>query len=148
MRLVTGGTGFIGRHLLRLLARRDGDTFVLVRPASRERLEALIDSLGVRDSLRPVEGDITEPLLGLDAADQERLAGADVYHLAAVYDLEAPEDANERANVAGTRNVLELASRIGARVHHMSSIAVAGARWKGPFTEEMFAEGQDLDHPY
>jgi uncharacterized protein YbjT (DUF2867 family) len=44
VRLVTGGTGFIGRHLLRHLARRDGVTFVLVRPASRERLEALIDS--------------------------------------------------------------------------------------------------------
>ena len=148
VRLVTGGTGFIGRHLLRLLARRDGVTFVLVRPASRERLEASIDSLGARESLRPVEGDIIRPLLGLDAADQERLRGADLYHLAAVYDLEAPEDANERANVEGTRNVVELAERIGARVHHMSSIAVAGARWKGRFTEEMFAEGQVLDHPY
>ena len=30
----------------------------------------------------------------------------------------------------------------------MSSIAVAGARWKGKFTEEMFDEGQVLDHPY
>jgi NAD(P)-dependent dehydrogenase (short-subunit alcohol dehydrogenase family) len=148
VRLVTGGTGFIGRHLLRLLARRDGVTFVLVRPASRERLEALIDSLGARDSLRPIEGDITQPLLGLGMPDQERLSGVDLYHLAAVYDLEAPEDANERANVDGTRNVVELAQRIGARVHHMSSIAVAGARWKGPFTEDMFAEGQVLDHPY
>jgi len=148
VRLVTGGTGFIGRHLLRLLARRDGVTFVLVRPASRERLEALIDSLGARDILVPIEGDITQPLLGLDAADQERLKGADLYHLAAVYDLEAPEDANERANVDGTRNVVELAQRIGARVHHMSSVAIAGARWKGPFTEEMFAEGQVLDHAY
>jgi NAD(P)-dependent dehydrogenase (short-subunit alcohol dehydrogenase family) len=148
VRLVTGGTGFIGRHLLRLLARRNGVTFVLVRPASRERLEALIDSLGAREGLRPVEGDITRPLLGLDADDQGRLRGADVYHLAAVYDLEAPEDANERANVEGTRNVVELAQRIGARLHHMSSIAVAGARWKGLFTEEMFAEGQVLDHPY
>jgi NAD(P)-dependent dehydrogenase (short-subunit alcohol dehydrogenase family) len=148
VRLVTGGTGFIGRHLLRLLARRDGVTFVLVRPASRARLEALIDSLGARDSLRPIEGDITQPLLGLDAADQERLKGADVYHLAAVYDLEAPDEANERANVDGTRNVVELAQRIGARLHHMSSIAIAGARWKGQFTEEMFAEGQVLDHPY
>ena len=148
VRLVTGGTGFIGRELLRLLARRDGLTLVLVRPASRERLEALIEALGARESLRPIEGDITRPLLGLDAADQERLKGADLYHLAAVYDLEAPEDANERANVDGTRNVIELAERIGARVHHMSSIAVAGALWKGPFTEEMFAEGQVLDHPY
>ena len=34
-----------------------------------------------------------------------------------------------------------------ARLHHVSSIAVAG-RYKGVFTEEMFAEGQALDHPY
>ncbi|HET9780789.1 MAG TPA: SDR family oxidoreductase [Candidatus Dormibacteraeota bacterium] len=148
VRLVTGGTGFIGRHLIRLLARREGVTFVLVRPASRERLEALIDTLGARESLRPIEGDIVQPLLGVGASDMERLKGADVYHLAAVYDLEASEESNQRANVEGTRNVVELARRLGARVHHMSSIAVAGARWKGPFTEEMFDEGQVLDHPY
>ncbi|HSS60843.1 MAG TPA: SDR family oxidoreductase [Candidatus Limnocylindrales bacterium] len=148
VRLVTGGTGFIGRHLLRLLARRDGLTFVLVRPASRERLEALIESFGARDSLRPIEGDITHAGLGLTAADQERLKGADLYHLAAVYDLEASEEDNRRANVEGTRYVAELAAGIGARLHHMSSIAVAGSRWKGPFSEDMFAEGQALDHPY
>ena len=148
VRLVTGGTGFIGRHLLRLLAKREGTTFVLVRPASRERLEALIDSLDARARLRPLEGDITRPLLGLGPAEREQLKGADIYHLAAVYDLEAGEEANERANVDGTRNVVELAQGAGARVHHMSSIAVAGALWKGPFNEAMFAEGQVLDHPY
>ena len=148
VRLVTGGTGFIGRHLLRLLAKRDGVTFVLVRPGSRERLEALIESISAGESLRPIEGDITQPLLGLGEADIQRLEGADVYHLAAVYDLEASEESNQRANVDGTRNVIELAQLLVARVHHMSSIAVAGALWKGLFTEEMFAEGQVLDHPY
>ncbi len=148
VRLVTGGTGFIGRHLLRELAKRDGDTYVLVRPASRERLEALIDTLGAHKRLRPLGGDITAPLLGISPGDQAKLKGADIYHLAAVYDLEGPAEDNERANIGGTRNVIELAEKIGARLHHVSSIAVAGSKWKGKFTEAMFAEGQSLDHPY
>jgi len=148
VRFVTGGTGFIGRHLLRELARREGTTFVLVRPGSRERLEAFIESIGAGERLAPVAGDITQASLGLEPDDRERLRGADIFHLAAVYDLEASAEANESANVDGTRHVVELARGLGARIHHMSSIAVAGARWKGKFTEEMFDEGQVLDHPY
>ena len=145
--LVTGGTGFIGRHLVRRLAVREGTTSVLVRPASRARAEALV-RLAPANRVRLVEGDITRPSLGLDAAAVEALRGADIYHLAAVYDLEASEEDNRRANVDGTRNVVELARGVGARLHHVSSIAVAGRRWKGQFTEEMFDEGQPLDHPY
>src|SRR5215472_86801 len=148
VRLVTGGTGFIGRQLLRQLARRDGPTYVLVRPGSRERLEAFIASIGAADRLHPMRGDISQTMAGVADSDLGRLDGADLYHLAAVYDLEAPEEANQRANVDGTRNVLELAQSVGARVHHVSSVAVAGSRWKGKFTEAMFDEGQVLDHPY
>jgi NAD(P)-dependent dehydrogenase (short-subunit alcohol dehydrogenase family) len=148
VRLVTGGTGFVGRRLLCELARRDGATYVLVRPGSRERLEAFIESLGAGDQLKPLDGDITAPGLGIVAADVAKLTGAEIYHLAAVYDLEAPEEDNERANVGGTRNVIDLAEKIGARLHHVSSIAVAGSKWKGKFTEAMFAEGQVMDHPY
>jgi NAD(P)-dependent dehydrogenase (short-subunit alcohol dehydrogenase family) len=148
VRLVTGGTGFVGRRLLCELARRDGATYVLVRPGSRERLEAFIESLGAGDQLKPLDGDITAPGLGIVAADLAKLTGAEIYHLAAVYDLEAPEEDNERANVGGTRNVIDLAEKIGARLHHVSSIAVAGSKWKGKFTEAMFAEGQVMDHPY
>ena len=146
VRLVTGGTGFIGRHLLRELARRDGDTWVLVREASLPRFETLVAGFGARDRIRAVTGDITRLDLGGDF--DTRLKGADVYHLAAVYDLEASEEANQRANVEGTANVVALVQRIGGRIHHMSSIAVAGGKWRGKFTEEMFAEGQSLDHPY
>ncbi len=147
VRLVTGGTGFIGRHLLRALARRDGETYVLVRPASRAALEGFIASLGAH-SMKAIAGDITQPMLGLSGEDRARLKGADIFHLAAVYDLEAPAEADERANVEGTRNVVDLAQSLGGRLHHMSSIAVAGGTWKGKFTEEMFAERQKLDHPY
>ncbi|HYT11985.1 MAG TPA: SDR family oxidoreductase [Candidatus Nitrosopolaris sp.] len=148
VRLVTGGTGFIGRHLLRELAKRDGETYVLVRASSRPRLDRLIASLGAANSMHALVGDITVMGLALSPVDQERLRDADIYHLAAVYDLEASEEANERANVVGTRNVVAFAEQLSARLHHVSSIAVAGARWKGKFTEDMFDEGQALDHPY
>ena len=149
IRLVTGGSGFIGRHFLAELAKRDGTTYVLVRPASRERLEAHIESLGAADRIQPISGDITAANLGIKPAEQTKLKGADIYHLAAVYDLEASDEANETANVGGTRNVVDLARTVGAaRIHHMSSIAVAGGKWKGEFTESMFDEGQKLEHPY
>jgi len=146
VRLLTGGTGFIGRHLLEELAKRDGTTYVLVRESSARRLSSWVEQKKLTDRVRPLIGDITWPNLGI--ADPSVLEGADLYHLAAVYDLEAPAEANERANVEGTRNVVTLAQRIGARVHHMSSIAVAGGKFKGKFTEDMFDAGQDLEHPY
>jgi len=148
VRLVTGGTGFIGRHLLRRLAVRDGTTYVLVRRSSRAKAQAQLDTLPASPHVRLIEGDITQPSAGIGLKDLEALRGADVYHLAAVYDLEASEEDNERANIGGTRNVVELAKVLGARIHHVSSIAVAGRRLKGRFTEEMFDEGQPLDHPY
>jgi NAD(P)-dependent dehydrogenase (short-subunit alcohol dehydrogenase family) len=142
--VVTGGTGFIGRHLLRELDRRGQPIHVLVRPQS----VAKVERLGLRNA-RPLVGDITSPGLGVAAGELEGLAGAEVFHLAAVYDLEAGEEANQLANVGGTRHVIEFAGRIGAaRLHHVSSIAVAGAGFKGPFTEDMLDAGQPLDEPY
>jgi NAD(P)-dependent dehydrogenase (short-subunit alcohol dehydrogenase family) len=142
--VVTGGTGFIGRHLLRELDRRGQPLHVLVRPQSVARLERL----GLRHA-RPLIGDITNPGLGVAEADREALRGAELFHLAAIYDLEAGDEANWQANVEGTRHTIEFANAIeAARLHHVSSIAVAGAKFKGRFTEEMFDEGQELDQPY
>ena len=151
--LVTGATGFIGRHLVAdLLAREGGTVYALVRPGSQARFEALRRRNGDSDRVRAVSGDIAEPGCGVSDAAAEQLRGAHVIHLAAIYDLTADAAAMERANVDGTRNVVGLCNRIGATcLHHVSSIAVAG-RHKGSFTEEMFDVGQEaageLDHPY
>jgi NAD(P)-dependent dehydrogenase (short-subunit alcohol dehydrogenase family) len=146
---VTGATGFIGRQLLPLLLARGEDVFVLIRESSAERFaphRRRLDPGGQR--LHVVTGDLIEPALALSAADRERLRGAQVFHLAAVYDLTAPEAETESANVTGTRNVVAVANEIGGScLHLVSSIAVAG-RFKGTFTEAMFDEGQDLDHAY
>ncbi|MGV7807631.1 SDR family oxidoreductase, partial [Mycobacterium kansasii] len=66
----------------------------------------------------PVAGDVTEPGLGITPGDLPDHVDH-VIHLAAVYDMEAPEELQELTNVGGTRNVLELAGRLGATMHHV-----------------------------
>jgi NAD(P)-dependent dehydrogenase (short-subunit alcohol dehydrogenase family) len=143
---VTGATGFIGRHLIAELLRRDGTIYVLVREGSRGKLDALVQRLGAAEGrIVPVSGDLTRSALGVDGFDEPI---DHLFHLAAVYDVEADEEASERANIEGTRHVIEFsnAHQVG-RFHHVSSIAVAG-EYRGVFQEDMFDEGQPLSHHY
>ena len=149
--LVTGGTGFLGRHLLARLVRRPGaHVHVLVRPASLPRLERLGKRLHGPGTVEPLLGDVRADLLGLDDDVLAALAGRvdHVVHLAALYDMTAGAADNEELNVGGTRRALAVAARLRARhFHHVSSIAVAGEH-AGVFTEEMFDEGQELPSAY
>src|SRR5918992_143462 len=142
---VTGATGFIGRHLVERLLQREGDVHVLVREGSREKLDALMSRWGAGDRLKPVVGDLQEPLLGVSEEDRKALAGVEhFFHLAAIYDMTADETTNALLNVGGTQNAVQLANELGAGVfQHVSSVAVAG-RYKGHFTEDMFDEGKEL----
>lgn len=148
---VTGATGFIGRRVVALLASRGEPIYVLVRRNSGAKLEALLKECGEHSSLIvPLQGDLGEPLLGLSAGDIARLEGrvAHYFHLAALYDIGAGAEELERANVIGTSNALACAHEIGAGCFHLvSSIASAG-RYQGTFTEDMFEEATELDHPY
>ncbi|HEY6776209.1 MAG TPA: SDR family oxidoreductase [Thermoleophilaceae bacterium] len=143
---VTGATGFIGRHLLAELLKRDGTIYVLVREGSRGKLDATLQRLGAAEGrIVAVPGDLSKPGLGVEGFD-ERIDH--LFHLAAVYDVEADEEAAERANIDGTRHVVEFANAhdVG-RFHHVSSIAVAGD-YRGVFQEDMFDGGQVLPHHY
>jgi thioester reductase-like protein len=147
---VTGATGFIGRHLVERLLEREGDVHVLVREGSQERLDALIERWGRPERIKTVVGDLREPRLGLsDEQVQELRSQIDhFFHLAAIYDMTAPDEANEQLNVEGTRNAVDLANALGAgHLHHVSSVAAAG-EFKGFFREDMFDEGQRLPSAY
>jgi NAD(P)-dependent dehydrogenase (short-subunit alcohol dehydrogenase family) len=143
---VTGATGFIGRHLLAELLKRDGIIHVLVREGSRGKVDSLVQQLDAPEGrIVPVTGDLSKPGLGIKGFS-ERIDH--FFHLAAVYDMAADEDAMERANIEGTQHVIEFASSIEVgRFHHTSSIAVAGL-YKGVFQEDMFDEDQKLPHAY
>ncbi len=148
---VTGATGFIGRYLVDRLLARGERVFVLVRPQSMEKFAALRDFWGARASRAvPIRGNLAEPNLGVSKADLRRLTGKVVhlFHLAAIYDLQATSEDQDLANIVGTDHVLQFADAAQAGCfHHASSIAAAGL-YQGSFRENMFEEATGLEHPY
>ena len=149
---VTGATGFIGRNLVERLLQREGTIYALVRAGSRGRLEELRTGWGA-DGARivPVAGDLSQPGLGVAEEDLVAMRGEvdHFFHLAAIYDITADAEAQEIANVEGTRHAVELAGAIEAGCfHQVSSIAAAGL-YRGEWREDMFDEAERLDtNPY
>lgn len=145
----TGFPGFLGSELLpRLLSRAaDDDAVCLVQPKfaalARERAAAIAFAHpALANRIRIVEGDITARI-DVDADV------AEIYHLAAIYDLTVQRDAAMRVNVDGTRNVLDFAARCRGfrRLHYVSTCYVSG-RYPGRFTEAHLEEGQRFNNFY
>lgn len=139
---VTGATGFIGKRLVaKLLARRGSTVYFLLREESADKLPELLAFWGVSKTRAiPVYGNLDAKRLGVAADQIKALKGRidHVYHLAAIYDLAAPEEAQVRANIEGTRALVEFAQAIDAgHVHHVSSIAAAGL-YEGVFRLNSF----------
>ena len=127
---VTGGTGFIGGHVVRLLRERGDEVRALVR--SREKGGEL-ESLGAE----LIEGD-------LSATEAIRAACEDcdaAVHGAAVYKVGIPKgdrDAMHDANVRGTERVLDAAWQAGVdRIVYVSTINVFG-NTRGEVVDETY----------
>jgi dihydroflavonol-4-reductase len=125
---VTGATGFIGSHVVRLLRARGDRVRILVRKASRaENIEGL--------GCEIVIGDLR------DAASLVRCVQGCrwVYHVGADYRLwtRNPQEIYE-SNVAGTRNLLSACCEAGVeRVVYTSTVGTIGMRADGIPTDEM-----------
>lgn len=119
--LVTGGAGFVGASVVKLLRERYPQATVRVLHLPRENLTNLDGVAGIE--LMP--GDITRRA-DMDAA----VAGCDVvFHLAAIYAVWLPDmSLIQTVNVNGTRTVLEACQRHGVKrvVHTSSAVCYCG----------------------
>ena len=113
--LMTGFPGFLGSALLPgILKRTDGAAICLVQSkfatlANRRVTELSTAEPSLQGRIQVVEGDITQPGLGLGADALDEVTEA--WQLAAVYDLAVAREVAVRVNVDGTRNVLDALER-------------------------------------
>jgi thioester reductase-like protein len=143
---LTGFPGFIANRLLLRLARTDVRFLLLVQPLlldrAMEQVARIAGETGRSESdFRIIQGDISEPQLGLSTADLDliRAKTTRVFHLAALYDLAVKRDLALRVNVGGTRNLIEIARSLAHlhHFHHVSTCYVAGKREGRIFETEL-----------
>ncbi|MBD2436294.1 hopanoid-associated sugar epimerase [Nostoc sp. FACHB-110] len=113
---VTGGTGFVGSHVVRLLLQQGYKVKALVRPSSN-----LANLQGLDVEL--VKGDLTDPDIW-----QQMVGCQALFHVAAHYSLwQVDKQLLYRHNVIGTRNILEAARKAEIeRTVYTSSVAAIG----------------------
>lgn len=149
--LVTGGAGFVGAEVVRLLAARGQEAHVLRRPAATR---AVPEVQGVTWHEADLED---EPALRAAfgrAAMAARARGLplDVVHLAArISYRRADRELLRRVNVGGTQRVLRLCSAVGARrLCHVSSVVALGpvARADQELDDDAPLAGTALDSAY
>ena len=119
MNFVTGGTGFLGTHLIRQLVLRGNAVRALKRSSSRIFLEKEIS-----DKVEWVEGNV----LNIPSLEEAMKGCEKVYHCAAIISF-LPKDREDmmRVNVEGTANVVNIALEAGVKkLLHVSSVAAIG----------------------
>lgn len=112
--LITGATGFVGRHLLKELLQLEDVTKVYVFVRDENKFNKLLNNLN-EDALHKIcvlKGDITKKELGLSKDDLIKISKiSEVYHLAATISLSNSEKSKDHiftTNLDGTVNLLEL----------------------------------------
>jgi len=148
MILLTGGTGFLGAHLLAHLIGRGEEVLLLARSkqgiSAEDRVGRLLDWLGVaadrKKNVRVAEGRVDQPGLGLEP-DASALVSREVdeiVHCASSTSFAERKRAEvEAVNLDGLDHVLDLAERSGCRRFHLISTAYVAGLTSGYCAEEL-----------
>lgn len=135
--LVTGGTGFIGSHLVEALLSQGRRVRVLALPEPFEPIEAENLKMIKAKGAEVVYGDLRNIKSLHSVAD-----GIDsIFHLGAISrPMKIPDRQYDAVNVLGTKNILEVSKKNKLKKFiHVSSVSVLGVSPDGhPLKEDEF----------
>ncbi|MES2355404.1 MAG: amino acid adenylation domain-containing protein [Pseudomonadota bacterium] len=133
--LLTGGTGWVGSHILsELLSATGNKVYCLIRARNKaDGHKRLIDTMRQRgievdplwlNRIEPVCGDLSAPQFGLDATDWQSLAEKvnAVYHIGASVNVLNEYSTNRSVNVSSLAYIVELAA-----AHHVKPVFFASS---------------------
>lgn len=174
--LFAGSTGFVGKVTLSMLLTRFGQEldkiYVLVRKgssasaerrffdkvATSEPFQPLRDAYGdegalefIRKKCTVLDGDITDPLMGLEEAQADALTGqvAAIVNCAGLVSFNPSLEVGLNVNTHGAKHTVDLALKWKAPLIHMSTAFVAGNRSGLVFEDEevlgYFPKKDELD---
>ncbi len=149
--LLTGGTGFLGNHILAELLRSGSaeHIYCLARTKKKMTAEKRIrgalfyyaeDDFTEENKWTAVEGDISNPALFAEPFEEKIdliiNCAANVAHF-------AYGDALSRVNEGGVQNLIAYALKTGARLLQISTVSVGGMAKKSALSQMLFTE-EDL----
>ncbi|MFF2157648.1 alpha/beta fold hydrolase [Paenibacillus chitinolyticus] len=151
---ITGGTGFIGRHVLRALSlpglgpgeRESHRLTVLVR--SLTRFDSILKKEGLEYSphIRPVKGDLSLPSLGLDDIGLELAGQADILlHMGGPMDIGLGREEAENVFFRSSEEMVSLAKQIHKNRGLKHFIHLVG--FKSPYHEKNADLPEHIGHP-
>jgi thioester reductase-like protein len=154
--LLTGATGFLGRHVAReLLERQEGDVYCLARSGkaggARERVEQALLAAGtsndaVNSRLYVLDADLTQPRLGISEDQYGSLAHsvASIVHCAADVSWVQPYSKLRAANVLPVTSLLRLACH--GQSKHFALISSLGVCYSSNPHVYMSEDSDPLTH--
>lgn len=129
--VVTGGAGFVGNNIVRILVKNGHDVIVLdnLHTGKKENLRDIIDKIEFYEVDIRNYKKIEEKIIDVNG----------IFHQAALTDVQEsfnkPEEYND-VNVIGTKNIFEIGKKYKIKVVFASSSAIYGDPIKIPISEE------------